>query len=177
MEDTMETESNIILNSEVSEQKNESTVIDTAILDSEQEANTSKRKPRKKKVDASQDSTSAVEQVDVEQIATSQPEKEDKQITSEPKKQESTPTKLDADAYKTGDVVDANMRFRLYATAVSPAPLQTIKGRFYIWDAKVVCNRIRLTDSPSGVSNPTRVIGWAKVTDLKIASSGGHKHE
>lgn len=173
----METESNIILNSDVSEQRLESTVTDATTLDSEQATNMSKRKPRKKKDDVTQDSTSAVEQVGVKQTATVPLEKTDNQRNVESNKQESTPTKLDADAYKTGDVVDANMRFRLYATAVSPAPLQTIKGRFYIWDAKVVCNRIRITDSPSGVSNPTRVIGWAKVTDLKIASSGGHKHE
>lgn len=67
--------------------------------------------------------------------------------------------------YKTGDPVDIRLAL-LYRSSVAPKHFKGIRGRYYVWDGTAVNGRIRLTDSPSGVGKPERVIGWVKVKNI-----------
>lgn len=67
--------------------------------------------------------------------------------------------------YKTGDSVDIRLAL-LYSSSVAPKHFRGIKGRYYVWSGTAVNGRIRLTDSPSGVGKPERVIGWVKIKNI-----------
>ena len=68
--------------------------------------------------------------------------------------------------FQTGDVFETDL-ILLYSSSVAPKHFRGIKGKFYIWDDKVVNDRIRLTDSQSGVGKVERIIGWIKVSDIR----------
>lgn len=64
--------------------------------------------------------------------------------------------------FDTGEAYETALTL-LYASSVAPKHFRGIKGKFYIWSNEIVNGRIRLTDSPSGIGNVDRIIGWIKV--------------
>lgn len=66
---------------------------------------------------------------------------------------------------KTGDAVEIRLAL-LYRSSAAPDHFTGIKGNFYIWNDEVVNGRVRLTDSPSGVGNVGRIVGWVNITDI-----------
>lgn len=76
--------------------------------------------------------------------------------------EESVPEKQ----YKTGDPIDIRLAL-LYSSSAAPKHFTGIKGRYYIWDDTTVNGRVRLTDSPSGVGKPERIIGWVKLNNIQ----------
>lgn len=113
------------------------------------------------KVDEAQDTASA-EEVQQEDAALT----EETATPAEETKQEVPAAQAPATEIATGAKVETNVRIRLYGTQNATTPIQTIKGRFYIWDNKTLNGRVRLTDSPSGVSTPGRCIGWVDTTAI-----------
>lgn len=67
-----------------------------------------------------------------------------------------------AKQYKTGDVFDTRFEL-LYKSSLAPKHIKAIRGRFYVWSGEIVDNRIRLTDSPSGIGKINRIIGWVNI--------------
>lgn len=72
---------------------------------------------------------------------------------------------IHAKKYKTGDYVDIRLAL-LYRSSAAPKQFKGIWGRYYIWNDTIVNGRVRLTDSPSGVGKPERIIGWIEVKSI-----------
>ena len=73
---------------------------------------------------------------------------------------------MESSIIKTGDVFETGLTL-LYKSSAAPKHFMSIKGKFYIWDDEVVNGRVRLTDSPTGIGNVNRIIGWVNVTDIQ----------
>lgn len=79
--------------------------------------------------------------------------------------EQSVPKTTETPIVKTGDVVEIRLAL-LYRSSAAPDHFTGIKGNFYIWNDEVVNGRVRLTDSPSGVGNVGRIVGWVNITDI-----------
>lgn len=118
------------------------------------------------KVDEAQDTASADETKQEDAAPTEETSTAEDATLAEEAKQEAPAAPAPATEIATGAKVETNIRIRLYGTQNATTPIQTIKGRFYIWDNKTLNGRIRLTDSPSGVGTPGRCIGWVDTSAI-----------
>ena len=55
----------------------------------------------------------------------------------------------------------------LYASSSSLFSSRKLTGTYYLWDANVVKNRIRITNSKSNVGKAAQITGWIKTSDVK----------
>lgn len=80
---------------------------------------------------------------------------------------ENSPTDKKDNLFKSGDVFETRLSL-LYSSSVAPRHFRGIRGKFYIWNDEIINGRIRLTDSPSGVGKPERIIGWMIVPNKEV---------
>jgi hypothetical protein len=55
----------------------------------------------------------------------------------------------------------------LYVSSTSNTVVARKTGTYYLWDAKVVNNRIRITNSKNNVGNGSQVTGWINKNDIQ----------
>lgn len=72
-----------------------------------------------------------------------------------------------------GSDITAGMRLvlqraRLYASAFSMFAAGRVTGIFYTWDASIIQNRIRITNTPDRVGVVGQVTGWINVSDIRM---------
>ena len=118
------------------------------------------KKQRRKRTKKSNDTDSAVGTD--ESVEDGSADTETTPDESDTKDSEEVP----ANKYKTGDSINIRLAL-LYSSSVAPKHFKGIKGRYYIWDGTVVNGRVRLTDSPSDVGRPERMIGWVKLKNIQ----------
>lgn len=116
---------------------------------------TGSKKQRRKRTKQSDSTNSTAETADV-----SNPNSAESTNTAE-MAEGSAPDK----SYKTGDPIDIRLAL-LYSSSVASKHFKGIRGRYYIWNDTVHNGRVRLTDSPSGVGKPERIIGWVKLKNI-----------
>lgn len=95
-------------------------------------------------------------------------EKPNVEVTAD--KAESKPeveSATDNSTFKVGAAIDVTNLIRLYNTSNIATYTQTVKGKFYIYNDKIVNGRIRITDSPSGVNEAGRCIGWVTAAAIQ----------
>lgn len=67
---------------------------------------------------------------------------------------------------KAGQAVVLNGA-NLYSASTSTMPANHIIGTFYVWDATIINNRIRITNIPSNVGKIGQVTGWIAASLVK----------
>lgn len=67
---------------------------------------------------------------------------------------------------KAGQAVVLNGA-NLYSASTSTMPANHIRGTFYVWDATIINNRIRITNIPSNVGKIGQVTGWIAASLVK----------
>lgn len=152
-------ESKLFANTTEPEQLVDDTVADTQPTEdktADVSEQTGGKKQRRKRTKQSDNINSNSETADVDDPNTTEP------IDIAETAEESAPKKQ----YKTGDPIDIRLAL-LYSSSAAPKHFKGIKGRYYIWDAVTVNGRVRLTDSPSGVGKPERIIGWVKLKNIQ----------
>lgn len=60
---------------------------------------------------------------------------------------------------------------KLYASSTASKESSTKTGTYYLWDASVTKNRIRITNAKNRVGKSGQVTGWVNVSDLGLSSS------
>lgn len=116
------------------------------------------------------DESTSIEVVEINNVETENSQTSASEIEAAPEEGalEETVT-IDISAphkYVAGECIEAPFGFRLYSSSSAEIPRGRINGKFYVWDSTVYGDRIRLTDSPSGVGKLGRAIGWANVCEL-----------
>lgn len=59
---------------------------------------------------------------------------------------------------------------KLYISSTATEKSNTISGTYYLWDASVIKDRIRITNASSRVGKSGQVTGWVNVSDLGLAA-------
>lgn len=60
---------------------------------------------------------------------------------------------------------------KLYASSTASKESSTKTGTYYLWDASVTKNRIRITNAKSRVGKSGQVTGWVNVADLGLSAA------
>ena len=55
----------------------------------------------------------------------------------------------------------------LYSSSASNKVVRKISGKYYIWSAKKILGRVRITNDPKNIGVASKVTGWIKVEDIK----------
>lgn len=76
------------------------------------------------------------------------------------------PTQTATKTIKAGQAVVLNGA-NLYSASTSSMPANHIRGTFYVWDATIINNRIRITNIPSNVGKVGQVTGWIAASFVK----------
>ena len=72
---------------------------------------------------------------------------------------------------KAGAKITLN-KTKIYVSSDASSSAGTKTGTFYLWDASIIRNRIRITNSSSNVGKSGQVVGWVNVSDINITTSG-----
>ena len=60
---------------------------------------------------------------------------------------------------------------KIYVSSDASSSAGTKTGTFYLWDASIIRNRIRITNTSSNVGKSGQVIGWVNVSDLNLSTT------
>jgi len=71
---------------------------------------------------------------------------------------------------KAGAKITLN-KTNIYTSSDASSSAGTKTGTFYLWDASIIRNRIRITNSSSNVGKSGQVTGWVNVSDINISTS------
>lgn len=68
--------------------------------------------------------------------------------------------------YAKGDKIKLS-KASLYVNATTQNKSGTVSGDYYLWDASVTSNRMRITNNAKNVGNTSQVTGWVNKSDIK----------
>lgn len=71
---------------------------------------------------------------------------------------------------KAGAKVKLN-KTNIYVSSDATSKAGTKTGDFYLWDASVIRNRIRITNTTGNVGKSGQVVGWVNVADLNLTTA------
>ena len=60
---------------------------------------------------------------------------------------------------------------KIYVSSSASSSADTKTGTYYLWDASIINNRIRITNTSSNVGKSGQVVGWVKVSDINLTAS------
>lgn len=60
---------------------------------------------------------------------------------------------------------------KIYVSSDASSSAGTKSGTYYLWDASVIRNRIRITNSSGNVGKSGQVIGWVNISDINLSTT------
>lgn len=60
---------------------------------------------------------------------------------------------------------------KIYVSSDASSSAGTKSGTYYLWDASVIRNRIRITNSSGNVGKSGQIIGWVNISDINLSTT------